>query len=89
MAVNPLHNSRPGNTQFLKFAQVLCRLTNVAAPAIRARFPDRTALLAVLTAAETVCSLLPEAMAEQALADAMEAADFDPSDGTTIPGQDA
>jgi hypothetical protein len=89
MPVNPQFNSRPGNTQFLKFAQVMCRLVNVAAPAIRARYPDREALLAVLTAAETVCTLLPEALSEQALADAMDAAAFDPGDGVVIPGQDA
>lgn len=86
--MNPLFNTRSGANQFMAFAKTMCRLVLVAAPAIRGRYPTRTALLAVLTAAEAVCELLPAAMAEQAAADAFDPAEFDPPDGTLIPGQE-
>lgn len=87
MPVEPQYNSRSGGSQFLKFAQTMCRLVNVAAPTIRAVFPTRTALLAVLTAAEEVCSLLPAAMAEAAAADALPSDEFYPPQDEPIPGQ--
>lgn len=87
MPVQPQFNTRSGATQFLRFAQTMCRLVNVAAPIIRARFPDRTALLAALTAAEAVCELLPAAVAEQAAADAMTPEAFDPPPEDLFPGQ--
>jgi hypothetical protein len=88
MAVDPQYTSRSGASTVLKIAQTLCRIVGVSAPLIRARFPDRAALLAVLTAAESVCDLLPAAMSEQAAADAADAGTFDPTDATLIPGQD-
>lgn len=88
MAVDPQYTSRSGASTFLRLAQGLCIVVSVAAPKIRARFPDRPALLAVLTVAEGVCELLPAAMSEQAAADAADLPVFDPSDATLIPGQD-
>lgn len=87
MPVSPQYNSRAGGRQLLAFAQTMCRLVNTAAPLIRAAYPTRTALLAVLTAAEAVCDLLPAAQAEQAEADAdaLPIADYD--DSVLIPGQ--
>lgn len=86
MPVNPAFNLRSGGNKFLLLAQTLCRLTNASAPIIRARFSDRPALLAVLTAAEAVCELLPAAQAEQAEMDAMTPEAFDPADDAVIPG---
>lgn len=88
MPVLPQNNSRSGASQFLKFAATMCRLVNLSAPIIRAAFPTRTALLAVLTAAEEVCALLPAAQNEAAAADALPPEDFDPADDTILPGQD-
>lgn len=87
MPVQPQYNSRSGGNQFLKFAQTMCRLVNLAAPTIRAVYPTRTALLACLTAAEGVCELLPAAMAEAADADALPANEFYPPQDEPIPGQ--
>lgn len=87
MPTNPAANSRSGATQFMNFAKTLCRLTNIAAPTIRARFSDRPALLLVLTAAEGVCALLPAAIQEQYTMDQADAPTFDPPDDVTIPGQ--
>lgn len=87
MPVLPQFNTRSGEKQILKLAQTLCRVVSVSEPVIRAKFPDRTALLAVLDAALAFCALLPAAQAEQAAADAMDPADFDPADGTPFPGQ--
>jgi len=89
MPNNPAYSARSGGNQLLIFAQTLCRLTNASAPFIRARFPERTALLEVLTAAEGVCALLPAALQEQAEADALDPADFNPGDAVVVPGQDA
>lgn len=88
MPVKPLFNSRSGATQFVNAAKVLCRITTTLAPAIRGRYPDRTALLAVLTAAEGVCALLPAAMDEQVTMDTPPETFFI-ADAATIPGQDA
>lgn len=87
MPVNPALNSRSGMNKFLLLANTCCRLVNLSAPTIRARYADRPALLAALTAAEAMCDLLPAAMSEQATEDAMSPAAFDPSDETVIPGQ--
>jgi len=87
MPVQPQYNSRSGGNQFLKFAQTMCRLVNTAAPTIRAVFPTRTALLALLTAAEEVCALLPAALAEAAEADAFPSNEFYPPQNEPIPGQ--
>lgn len=89
MPNNPAYSSRSGASQFMRFAQTMCRLVNTASPFIAARYPTRVALLAVLAAAETVCALLPAALQEQAAADAMSASQFNPTDATIIPGQDA
>lgn len=86
MPVSPQFTARSGASQFMKFAQVMCRLTNVAASTIRARYPDRPALLLVLLAAEDVCGLLPAAMAEQVEMDAPSVT-FDPADTELLPGQ--
>jgi hypothetical protein len=43
--------------------------------------------MAVLTAAESLCDLLPAAQAEQASMDAQEGINFDPLDGQIRPGQ--
>lgn len=88
MPVDPAFTSRSGATSFMKFAQTMCRIVTTFAGTIRLRYPDRTALLAVLTAAELVCELLPAAQAEQVAADALDAPAFDPADATLIPGQD-
>lgn len=89
MPNNPAFSQRSGMNKFLILARALCVGVSVSAPAIRARYPSRTALLAVLTAAESVCDLLPAAMAEQAVADSLDAADFFIDDADVIPGQDA
>ena len=87
MPVAPQFNSRSGMNKFLLLAQTLCRLVNLSSGVIRARYPDRTALLAVLTAAEGVCALLPAALSEQATEDALSSEQFNPGDATVIPGQ--
>jgi hypothetical protein len=66
----------------------MCRIVTALGPTIRARYPDRTALLAALTAAESLCPLLGDAISEAAVLDAADYT-FDPSDATVIPGQDA
>lgn len=86
MPVNPLFNSRSGANKFMGLAKTMCRLVQLSAPAIRGRYPDRPALLAVLTAAEGVCELLPAAMSEQVAMD-NPGVPFDIADGDTIPGQ--
>jgi len=86
MPVSPENTARSGGGQFLKFAQTMCRLVNVSAPLIRARYADRPALLAALSAAEGVCELLPAAVSEQIEMDAVGTV-FDPADGDLIPGQ--
>lgn len=88
MPVQAQYTARSGSGNFLKFAQTMCRIVQGSASLIRLRFPNRVALLAVLTAAEAVCDLLPAAMAEQAQADAMPQADFYPVSASPIPGQD-
>lgn len=88
MPVDPQYTSRSGATTLLRLAQGLCLIVSVSAPKIRARFPTRTALLALLAATEVLCDLLPAAMSEQAAADAADAGTFDPSDATLVPGQD-
>jgi hypothetical protein len=87
MPVNPAANLRSGGNKFLLLAATLCRLTNALAPAIRARYSDRPALLTLLTAAEGVCALLPAAQQEQYTMDAADAPTFDPADGVLLPGQ--
>lgn len=88
MPVQPQFSARPGDKALLTAAQVLCRIVSAFAPIIRAKYPTRTALLAVLTAAEGVCALLPAAQSEQAAADALPPEDFYPSEVEPIPGQD-
>ncbi len=88
MPVDPSTTARSGASKFLILAQGLCRLVALSAPLIQARYPERTALQAVLTAAQGVCALLPAAQAEQAAADA-EGFVRDPADATVIPGQNA
>jgi len=89
MPVAAEFNLRSGGDQFLKFAQTMCRLVNAGAPLIRAHFADRPALLAMLTAAEGVCELLPDAQSEQATMDAPTEGEFDPLDEALRPGQRA
>lgn len=86
MPVNPATTSKSGMNSFMAAAKVLCRLVGLFGPTIRARFPDRTALLAVLTAAEGVCTLLPAAVMEQVTEDAFTG-DYDPAPSDVIPGQ--
>lgn len=89
MPVQAQYNARSGGNKFLLLANTMCRLVRASGPIIRVRYADRPSLLAVLTAAESVCELLPAAMDEQATMDAMPAAAFNPSDATIIPGQKA
>lgn len=89
MPVAAEFNLRSGGSKFLLLAQTLCRLVNASAPIIRAHYSDRPALLALLTAAQSVCDLLPAAQSEQATMDAMTPEDFDPADDVLVPGQDA
>lgn len=87
MPVNPLYNARTGGKKVIVLAQTLCRLVNTAAPIIRLRYSDRTALLAVLTAAEELCALLPAAVQEQTEADAIGGGAFNPGDLLKVPGE--
>lgn len=87
MPVKAQYHSRSGASKFITIAQTLCRIVSISAPTIRGRFPDRPALLAVLTAAEGVCELLPAAMDEQVTMDASGLPAFDPGDAAVIPGQ--
>lgn len=89
MPVNPQYTARSGANQFMAFAKTMCRLVNVSGPIIRVRYADRPALIAVLDAAEGVCALLPQAVAEQAQEEALTPSQFDPADSTQIPGQTA
>lgn len=45
-----------------KLAKQLCRIVSAFAPIIRNKFPENDALMAALLSAETMCSLLPEAV---------------------------
>jgi len=87
MVVAAEFNLRSGGNKLLLLAATLCRLTNASAPLIRAHYADRPALLALLTAAQSVCDLLPAAQSEQATMDAMSGSAFDPADETVLPGQ--
>lgn len=89
MPVQAEFNSRSGGNRIMQLAQTMCRVVRVSAPIVRARYSGRPALLALLDATEAVCDLLPAAQMEQAAADALDAAAFDPLDATVIPGQDA
>lgn len=80
-----LVNSRSGGKRVLALASTMCRVVRVGAPAIRATYPSSTALLAVLTAAETLCDLLPAASAEMIALDAVGFT-FDPADSDPLPG---
>lgn len=86
MPVNPLFNSRSGANKFLLLAQTLCRVVQLSAPAIRARYPDRPALLAALVSAEAMCDLLAAANDEKIAMDDTGVA-FDIEDADVIPGQ--
>lgn len=87
MPVSAANNTRAGGSQFLAFANTMCRLTNLAAPTMRVRWAGRPAFIAVLDAALLVCELLPAAMDEKIVMDAEDLPAFDPSDETVIPGQ--
>lgn len=86
MPVDASRTAKSGASSLLKNAQALCRIVNVSAPIIRQRYPSRVDLLAILTAAEAVCSLLPAAQSEAVAADAATY-DFDIADGDPIPGE--
>jgi hypothetical protein len=86
MPVDATRTAKSGAASLMKNAQALCRIVNASAPIIRLRYPDRVDLLALLSAAEAVCTLLPPAQAEQVAADAATY-DFDIADGDPIPGE--
>ncbi len=88
MPNDPAFSLRSGMNKLLILARALCVLVSASAATIRARYADRTALLALLTAAEGVCALLPAALSEQAAADNLPADDFYIDDADPIPGQD-
>lgn len=87
MPVEPQYNSRHGGSRILDLASVLCRIVNSLAPVARAAWSDRPAFLAVLTACESVCALLPAARDEKATMDAPSLSSFDPADSVLFPGQ--
>lgn len=89
MPNDPAFSLRSGMNKLLILARALCVLVTASASTIRARYPDRDALLALLTAAEGVCALLPAALSEQAAADNLASSDFYIEDADAIPGQDA
>lgn len=86
MPVDATLTVKSGASSLMKTAQALCRITNTAAPIIRLRYPTRTDLLALLSAAEAVCALLPAAQSEATVADAATY-EFDIPDGDPIPGE--
>lgn len=86
MPVDATRTAKSGASSLQKTSTALCRIVNASAPIIRLRYPSRTDLLALLSAAEAVCALLPAAQAEQVAADAATY-DFDIPDGDPIPGE--
>ena len=86
MPVDPTLTVKSGASSLLKNAKALCRITTAFAPIIRQRYPSRTDLLALLTAAEAVCALLPAADSETIASDRAEY-EFDIPDGDPIPGE--
>ena len=62
---NPLASyERDGYDKMLALAKTLCRLVQQFKAIIIAKYGDNVAIIALLTAVEAVCALLPEADAE-------------------------
>lgn len=80
-----LINNRSGAKKMIDLAGTLCRLVNASAPAIRVTWPDSPALLALLTAAQAVCELVPAAQMEMTAFE-NDGFVFDPADDAIIPG---
>lgn len=85
---------KTGMDKAIKFAKILCGIVQTFEPIIRAKFPDNGAIIALLEAIKSVCTLLPAADAEfqqyqldQTMppADAEDAAGIDPSAPAAVP----
>lgn len=75
---------RDGLTKLVGLARALCTLVQTFGGIIRSKYADNVAIIALLTACETVCNLLPEAITEF---DAISSDDpLPPSDPSTING---
>ena len=77
---------RDGLDKLMKLARLVCALVSQFAHIIRSKYAGNPAIIALLTAAEGLCELLPAAQAEF---DAMPADDpAYPSDPSTLNGID-
>ena len=71
---------KDGLASLIKFARLLCGIVSAWAGVIRSKYADKPNILALLTAIETACGLLPDAQTEyQALASEDPAIPSDPS----------
>lgn len=55
---------RDGMNSLLKFAKLLCAIVQSFGAVIRSKYADNPAIIALVTAIDAVCALLPEAQAE-------------------------
>lgn len=55
---------RDGVTTLINLAKTLCRIVNAFAFVIEAKYSDKPAIMALLTAARNLCDLLPAAQDE-------------------------
>lgn len=83
----PLANyQKDGLPSLLQFSQQLCRIVSAFAPIIRAKFPNNAELMLALTSAETMCSLLPQAIRDAIVAEGDNSGPID--NPATVPGVD-
>lgn len=52
---------RDGGNKLIQLAKVLCRLVQTFAVVLRGKYGDNVAVMALLTAIEALCPLIPEA----------------------------
>lgn len=75
---------RDGLTRLVALARALCALVTTFGHIIRSKYASNVAIIALLTAAETLCAALPGAIAEF---DAISSEDpLPPSDPSGLPG---
>lgn len=67
-----------GLASIVKLGKAICRITQAFSPIIKAKYPESPNILALLTAIDAVCALLPDAQAEM---------NADTGDNTDIAGE--
>lgn len=88
MPVSREYTAKNGLSSLNRTAKALCRAVTFAGPAIRAQYPENTALIAALTTAESLCAILPSVTDDQIIADQIVAAPIpDYDDAGVRPGR--